>query len=504
MTRAKFSLPSVATVLFAGILAACASSNSDDPKVEERLLYAGFTSGLWVVDPAHPTVPVNVALTEDLPFPLMEPTVDAASGAINGSRRAAVAYLGADGYFYRLGGLTTDSLTPSQIASERGMELTEPRCQPASLARVVDSADYLQSAIFYQRSSPDASGSCSPTGPTKLIRVGMSPADAPITVPYEPIRYVSSDFGDVSAFDPIRSRRGGITGWLALDGSNVIRCDATFTICQSAASFVRSVRLLPTTVYSSPSGVLPDVGVVQIDGQLYTFDTDTGTLSPSRHTFSTDDCSGFGRCRFVILDQEYGYIGDGTDIWRFRIADGSEAVPFLSGEQGSVNIWFLTADRVLYILESGTPSTFTVKSVSKTGGAATTIIPPRDNRPSAIYYARGRIYYQQGTVRAMVNEDGTGRVEQPDSAWAGFIGNRLVWIDGCASDSCGGGTLIAGESGYSARAETVLGTVPSDAFGIFFHGNSLGMGSEIFYADVRRRNSLVQVTNTPLEFEIVL
>ena len=487
------------------LLAACGgdttpASHTGATSATERLLYSGGVSGLWLVDPEHPTTPVNVAPTANVVTPLYESMQDSATGAITGHRRVAVTYLGADGYFYRFGALTTDPLTPFQISNERGPSLTDPVC-PQTVSRVNDSSDYLQSAIFFQGSSPTTSGGCTPN-PTKLIRVGMTSTDAPITVAQAGIPDVYSGFNS-RGFEPLFNHNGGIAGWLALDGSNLVRCDDTFQTCQAVTSFLTSVRTLPIGRYYRSYGV-GSVGVVQIDGRLHTYDSETAALSSPRYTFSTDECPGLGMCRLVILDEKNGYIFDGNNIGQFLIADDHEAVPFLSGEQGTVSIWGLTADYVLYLVEAGTPSTFTIRSIAKTGGVATTIIPPSAERPHLITDIRGRISYQRGSARAFVNEDGTELVETPGSTWAGFIGDRTAWIEDCSPTSCGGGTLIAAEDAETRRGEIVLGTIPSDTPSIWFRGSSIGSGGEIFYADPSRRNSLVQVTNTPLDLETVL
>lgn len=196
--------------------------------------------GLWAVDPANPAAtPIEVE-PEMIPGSLQiiaDGRWDTAAGKIVEKRDRFLVFAKRDGKLYRVSALKADLLAPVQISNETGAGMVAVPVTPGRDASLIcgasalpDYADTFQSIYFYVLAGPDNDCSFPDDNIQKIVRIGMSPSDSPLSVPrdrshlfdYEApfspgVAPGSASPNDlVPVIDLVEKNSGGLTAWLAV------------------------------------------------------------------------------------------------------------------------------------------------------------------------------------------------------------------------------------------------------------------------------------------------
>lgn len=458
---------------------------------ETRLFFAG--GSILAVDPKNPSVnPVVVdpAATSG-EAGLLDGKWSAAEKKITDTYFRTIIYANSDnGKLFKVSALKADSLTPTQVSNETGAVTT---CGAGS---VPDFADHNNSMYLYLL--PGGDSACS-TGDDvlKMVRLGMGPSDSPITITKERISIL---------WDPAT---GAWVGNLAVDGSDLVRCDQNFQNCGAPLiSFTKTLR-------EFENDPLDGSVSLRVDGNLYRYDDKDGSLK-LLHPFAAPCCGGDAE-----QDATHTFFNDGNQILKVPNDGSSPVTPVVTAS--NFTSMEITSGRVIY-RERISASEATIKSISKSGTSPATLIPSTTDLISISATEGNFVYYSNVSLMStgVIQDDGTGEVITPNSIWAGGTMSstlsaandpkaRLIRAEGCSSTSnCAGGTLKSFDAAIHS-GEVTLGTIPSDIVTINFlaaFGNDvLGEGvdgagnSDIFFANVTTENSLQRLTDTPAKSE---
>ena len=427
-----------------------------------------------MVDPANPSATPAVveagATTGERG--IFSGTIDANQQLTNWHTRTII-YAKGDGRLYKISTLRDNSQTPSQISSEAGASIlcdTDWR---------VDFSDHNQSVYLYELAGND--GNCLLAGDNiwKMVRVGMSATDSPITA-----KKVVGGIWDTNS---------AIIGFLVIEGQEIVRCDKNFQNCSPVISFANEGKRLWGSL-------------LQVDNKIYHYNVNTSSLSSPLHTFSVGTPTSVPRAS----DGFNLYFADGVKLLSLPL-NGSKLSTLLVTENGSINTIALTTNSATYIVSGS------IKAIGKLGGGPATVLVQND--AIQLTATGNHVYYNRlsPTVvsSGVINDDGAGGTELIGSFWngstlsstetaSGFALKRLIRAEGCSVNSCKGATLKSFDAATNS-GETILGTTPDDVNNIFLFGfedqilgvgNDVGDNADVFFADVTQPNSLKRITKT--------
>jgi hypothetical protein len=189
-------------------------------------------------------------------------------------------YKGGDGLIHVLDLTTTGVPMPQQISTESAATVDDT-CSLAGTAVAGANYDYVgvyfaadlqmttNSSYFYRLPGPD--GVCNtPDDVFHMVKTGMSANDAPIVVSAMPIATVHTP-------------QGGISGFVAKSGANLILVDSNFAnpvVLGTFAATINVAAALPVgTVQGYPTGQL-----FVVDGNIVFVDYAAQTISPALFT----------------------------------------------------------------------------------------------------------------------------------------------------------------------------------------------------------------------------
>ncbi|MCI0527123.1 MAG: hypothetical protein L0Y56_06740, partial [Nitrospira sp.] len=415
---------------------------------------------------------------------VLHATWDGFTGSLPEGHLRTILYA-SGGKLFKISTLKSTSLTPSQVSSEAA---------PTGLCDAhaeFDFSDHNNAVYIYEL--PGSDNSCGGNDNIwKMVRVGMGSSDNPIIIK----KVVETLYNDFTS---------SIVGFLAIDGTMLVRCDQNFKICNPISPF-------NTTVESLQYNPFVGVTVLQIDDKLYTYNVGQRVLSSSVHTLLTVTSASV----LSEMDATHFYFADGASLLKLSLTGSSPASPLAQELSGSsIDELELTRNRVAYIVssDSSTPQTQSLKTIGKNGETPRTIVTlPTTDFLTMRITSRDFVYYQQESTSVAVTEDGMKR-EVPGAEWIGFTYtssfflDKVLRVEGCdlVTFSCAGGTLKSVD-GATNSGEIVLGNWLSDlANPPFFFGigsDSLGVAfdeqgtRDIFYVKPGQTNSLVRVTQT--------
>ena len=470
--------------------------------------YLFYSGSISAVDPATPASPITVEAGTDVDFNILEGvnkvfagTYDAATKNLNNMHDHAIVYAKTNGKLYKVSALKSSGTpTPTQLSSETAADKI---CGWDGIA--YDFANPDSSQIVYQ--TPGANTTCDDGDDVyKMVRLGMSAADAPVTAKHPII-----DLNDWAA-------TGALSGWLVNDAGALKRCDASFANCGASLKSIASSAEWEDTVLGSNRILL------NIDGALYVYDGDANTLSTALHTiggtnpyvsYSVDDAAKF----------YFSTSNAPNSIYAVPV-DGSALATSLVTDVAGINDFDISDNKLLYTSATG------IKVVAKTGGAASTLVT---GTGTGIFQVSGNhVYYTlfNGAVptAGMIDDDGSNKSELANADWIGSsvatswnLGASIVNVIQTITRAEGYETLgvDTGFVGATLRSFTtaskaevgVLGKVPNDIVSIDcseFFANGLCFGSDaasqtdVFFVNSETPSSLVRVTNTPTKSEALI
>jgi hypothetical protein len=220
--------------------------------IDETGTYLLYTSGsagngnLFAIDPDNPTTPIPIETggdivgcgdaTEPDPCGFGSGDYNSNTNILSDHELNGIVYAKTDGKFYKLSNRKSDGLTPVQISNEAHADQVCNIDIFDIVYTAEDLSDFNQSQLVYQL--PGSDGECSTRNDNiwKMIRVGMSASDSPITAtqPLIMLRNLDND--------------GSLSGWLVNDAGNIRRCDENFSNCSD--SYPPSIRRLILNTHS--------------------------------------------------------------------------------------------------------------------------------------------------------------------------------------------------------------------------------------------------------------
>ena len=503
------------------------------------LSYLFYSNSLNAVDPANPASPILIEPTANLvtdSFGFTAPakiirtgTVDIAAQTVTNEHAHAVIYPKTDGRLYKVSALKSGSLTPVQVSSESQID---QMCTHVNIgnAGYIDLANVDNSQFLYVL--PGADTTCNTNDDIwKMVRVGMSPTDAPISAK-KPV----SDLDDPTT--------GAISGWLVHDAGALKKCDANFANCTSITA-ATSVDLKLDMYRGFP--------LLEIDDELFVYNESTSTLSSALFTIASP-----GFISALSTDGTTIYFGHGSLLYEMP-ADGSSIPTVLATEISDVQRVEPGTNSVVYQIGSS-GSGVEIKSIPKAGGTAISLATATGTDDLIIMFVKGdKVYYNirnvtvtpssyiiAPVVAGVVDEDGAAasRTETASAAWSGntyltsynvndlfnlgtFIDKVLLAEGYDLPGTAGGyaGATIKVVDAATAVVGTTLGTLSTTVnvptFACYGFGDdalcsafelitptpappALFFQNDIYYLNAATANSLTEVTNTAGENEVML
>jgi hypothetical protein len=347
-----------------------------------------------------------------------------------------------------------------------------------------------------------------------MVKLGMSSTDSPVTVNVtakEPVDVIE---------DPATT---AITGWLVNDAGALKRCDANFANCGAS--------LKQITNYAFDLGAVgagwSNYTLLQIDNDLYVYDSGTNTLSASL----------FHDNNLEIWDvrsnqNKFYFSNNGTTnaIYSAPIDGSAAATQLITAEPGQINDMWPSANKLVY----GTDTE--IKTASKTAGPGSEVTLVSSASGSATLWAtyNNHIYYtiynDVGLPTAgVVDDDNSNKVETSGAEWVGAILGQTVTLDAStlfqtliradgyetqgAGAAFGGGALRSFDASSNTEIAEI-GTIPADiaSMDCYFSGfggsTALCAGrdstpqSDVFFIDAETPNSMERITATPTTGEL--
>ena len=462
--------------------------------------YLFYTASLHAVDPATPASPITVEAGADVvgnsTYTFTAATYSASPLMLSNIHTKAIVYAKTNGKLYMVSGQVSDGTpTPVQLSNESAADQI---CDPYD--SVDDYANPDNSQYVYNL--PGADATCY-TGDDvfKMVRLGMSATDAPVTAK-EPI---------VPINDPAT---GSILGWLVNDAGALKRCNANFASCGAS--------LKPITSNASWVGVgLENYSFLEIDNDLYVYNSETNTLSASIFHDTNIDVWP------VRSDQNKVYfVNNGTTnaIYSAPIDGSAAATQLITAEPEQINEMWPSTNKLVY----GTDTE--IKTASKTAGPGSEVALASSPSGSATLLATKNTHIYYTTYSAggvptagVVDEDNSNKVETSGSEWVGVIIGQTLTVDDStlfqtliradgyetlgAGTALGGGTLHS-VNGANRTEIAALGTIPNDIATIDCFG--FGAGStvlcrgldstpraDVLFIDAETTDSMVRITSTP-------
>lgn len=259
MNWTKTTFSAVATLFL--LMAACGGSGSDGDGGPNGGGASGSATHLFYrsgsisrIDPDNPSaapVLIEAGATAG-ERGLWHATVDNAKGQLTDWHTRAIVYANKDdGKLYKISTLKRDSQTPAQVSNETGASIVCDSDWEADLS------DHGRSVYLYELPGGDDDCFFADDNVWKMVRMGMAAADTPIIAKEVVIGFFNS-------------ATEAITGFLAIDGQEIVRCDQDFQNCSPVVAFTNEGKRLRGSI-------------LQVDGKLYHYTR----IQPPSHPHST-------------------------------------------------------------------------------------------------------------------------------------------------------------------------------------------------------------------------
>jgi hypothetical protein len=371
--------------------------------------------------------------------------LDFLTGQNLGQPAGVEVYKGSDGHIHALDLTSVGVPQPQQLSSESSATVDDT-CSLSGTTVAGANTDYTgvdftadlqnptNSTYFYRLPGPD--GVCdTPDDIIRMVKTGMAPTDAPITVSAMPVATV-------------RTSLGGISGFVAKSGANLILVDSSFsnpvTIGTFAAPIGVAVALPVGTVQGYPTGQL-----YVIDGNIVYVDYAAHTTSASLYTIPnwtpTNEAALFAASPtalyFSINTAATPTVPASASVYSMP-AGGSAAPAAIDVEAGQITELDFPVLSNNLILSVQNPA-YVVRALPAAGGAAITLLSSAQNggtftaTASFVYYTSWMSSYDSSTntVTHSATQSGIvgtdGSVVMAPVANSSFLvgGEQLPWPD---------------------------------------------------------------------------
>jgi hypothetical protein len=374
-------------------------------------------------------------------------TVDFLTGASLGQAAGVEIYKGSDGHVYALDLAATSAPSPQQISSESAATIDDT-CSLSGTQVSGANYDYVgvnfsgdlltptNSSYFYRLPGPD--GVCNTADDIiHLVKTGMAPTDAPIVASAMPLAAV-------------KNAQGGITGFVAKSGANLVLVDTNFANPVVLGSFANPINVATAIGVGTTQGY-PTGQFYLVDGSIYYVNYATPGISAALFTVPnwtpTNQEVSFAASPttlyFSIYTAAAGTIAASTSIYAMP-ADGSAAPTIVATETGrATSLTFpVQGSALVYALIDPTGTTYALRVLAP--GVAPATIASGNGNVVAIVATATKVYYdaatqvtnstamtivRSGTTAGIVGFDGS--VIQAPLAGATFVsgGEAQPWPD---------------------------------------------------------------------------
>jgi hypothetical protein len=290
-------------------------------------------------------------------------------------------YKGSDGHIHAVDLATFGGPSPQQISTESAATVDDV-CSFTGTAVAGANYDYVgvyfaadlqtttNSSYFYRLPGPD--GVCdTPDDIFHMVKTGMAPTDAPITVSAMPVATVHTP-------------TGGISGFVAKSGANLVLVDSNFAnpvvLGTFAAPIVVAAALPVGTVQGYPTGQLyvVDGNIVYVD---YVAHTTSASLFSIPNWTSTNTAALFAASPstlyFSITTPASAGVAESASLYALP-ANGSAAPAIVDTLPGRVaGLQFpVQSGNVIFSVEN---AAFALYALPAAGGAAVMLVSSTEN-----------------------------------------------------------------------------------------------------------------------------
>ena len=321
-------------------------------------------------------------------------TVDFTTGVDLSQPAGIEVFKGSDGHIYALDLTSTSSPSTQQLSNEAaataddtcslsGTQVAGANYDYAGVYFTADLQNPVNSTYLYRL--PGTDGVCNTANDVvRMVKTGMSPTDAPITVSGMPIATV-------------RTAQGGISGFVVKSGAQLVLVDSNFANPVVLGTFATSIGVavaLPVgTIQGYPSGQL-----FVVDGNIVYVNYATQTVSASLFVIPN----------WTSINPGAGYVASPSTLY-FSIntaatqtspasasiysmpADGSASPTIVDAETGHIDNMSFPVGGTNLVWGVASP-TYTVRTMSQSGGAPTTLATSTVNAGTFVATATS-VYY---------------------------------------------------------------------------------------------------------------
>lgn len=273
--------------------------------------------------------------------------------------------------------------TVDDACSLSGTQVAGANTDYAGVYFAADLHNPVNSAYFYRL--PGADGTCDTADDVvHLVRTGMSPTDAPITVSAMPVATV-------------RSASGGITGFVIKSGAQLVLVDDNFANPVTLGTFASPIGVAIALPVGSTQGY-PGSQLFLVDGNIVSVNYASPSTSAPLLTIAgwtpTANGASFaaspGALYVAVNTPASGGTPESATIWMIP-ADGSAAASPVATEAAHIDgIAFPVGGTDLVWGESA--PTYTVRAIAQSGGSPFTVATSSVNggtftaTATAVYY----------------------------------------------------------------------------------------------------------------------
>jgi hypothetical protein len=308
-------------------------------------------------------------------------SIDFLTGQNLGQPAGVEVYKGSDGHIYAVDLTTFGGPSPQQISTESaatvddvcsftGTEAAGANYDYAGIYFAADLQNTTNSSYFYRLPGPD--GVCdTPDDIVHMVKTGMAPTDAPITVSAMPVATVHTP-------------TGGISGFVAKSGANLVLVDSNFAnpvvLGTFAAPIAVAVALPVGTVQGYPTGQLyvVDGNIVYVD---YAAQTTSAALFTIPNWTSTNPAALFAASPttlyFSITTPASAGVAESASLYAVP-ANGSAAPAVVDTVPGRIaGLQFpVQSSSVIFSVEN---AAFTLYALPAAGGPALALVSSTEN-----------------------------------------------------------------------------------------------------------------------------
>jgi len=346
-------------------------------------------------------------------------SIDFLTGQSLGQPAAVEVYTGSDGHIYAVDLTTFGGPAPQQISTESaatvddicsftGTEVAGANYDYAGIYFAADLQTTTNSSYFYRLPGPD--GICdTPDDIVHMVKTGMAPTDAPITVSAMPVATVHTP-------------SGGISGFVAKSGANLVLVDTNFAnpvvLGTFAAPIVVAAAMPVGTVQGYPTGQLfvVDGNIVYVD---YVAHTTSATLFTIPNWTSTNTAALFAASPatlyFSITTPAVAGVAESASLYAIP-ADGSAAPSVVDTVPGRIaGLQFpVQSSSVIFSVEN---AAFALYALPAAGGAAVMLVGSTENAGNFTATA-SNVYY----TTWMASTNTTTNVTTRSGTQSGIVG----------------------------------------------------------------------------------